>query len=291
MTSPDAHLQPAIAESDNVRQETLEYAQQGPHAIHRQSKLPLTTMSVQEVPFGTRMPEAIRKSYVQQRLPVRQQSLAAPYNRKSLLPCPPTQQQHQQRSRSAASYRSTTTSSTRGGKVKVPPIRTSSIIHLNSLYPNTQGLLPFKSSNKEDQEDDDFDFQSRPPSSIVCVVPTTNHDNSSELFSPDTPNDLHHHQLSSISLPSDIPGSAVVAVSNHHPFTQPPLPPPSSTDDDMLLSPETSNTRRGSEAVSIDTCTTTDYTPNNDSVADQGKGLDALIKPILNNTVYKVFHA
>ncbi|KAI7886615.1 hypothetical protein K492DRAFT_203143 [Lichtheimia hyalospora FSU 10163] len=265
MTSPDAHLLPAIAEPDNVQQETLEYTQQGPHAIHRKSKPPSTTMSVQEMPFGARMPEAIRKSYVQQRLPVRQQSLAAPYNRKSLLPCPPAQQQ--QRSSSATSNISPS------GRIKVPPIRTSSIIHLNSLYPNTNGRLPF---NKEDQEDDDFDFQGRPPSSIVCVVPTTNHDNNSELFSPDTPNDLHQHQLSSISLPSDIPGSvsAATAIAVPNNSIAPPPPPPPPTEDEILLSPETSNhgfIRRGSEAVSIDTCTTADYAPNNDdSVADQG---------------------
>ncbi|CDH50305.1 rho guanyl nucleotide exchange factor [Lichtheimia corymbifera JMRC:FSU:9682] len=273
MTSPDAHLLPAIAEPDNVQEETLDYSQQGPHAIHRKSRTPSPTMPVQEMPFGARMPEAIRKSYVQQRLPVRQQSLAAPYNRKSLLPFPPTQQQQQQRSSSAAaSYRSTShMRPSTGGKVKVPPIRTSSIIHLNSVYPNTPiSTLPSNNKETEEEEDDDFDFQDRPPSSIVCVVPTTNHDNNSELFSPDTPNDLHHQLSSSISLPSDIPGLAA------SPSTHP--PPPSSTlqpstDDDILLSPETSNhgfTRRGSEAVSIDTCTTADYTPNNDSVvADQ----------------------
>lgn len=275
MTSPDAHLLPAIAEPDNVQEETLDYSQQGPHAIHRKSRTPSPTMPVQEMPFGARMPEAIRKSYVQQRLPVRQQSLAAPYNRKSLLPFPPTQQQQQQRSSSAAaSYRSTShMRPSTGGKVKVPPIRTSSIIHLNSVYPNTPiSTLPSNNKETEEEEDDDFDFQDRPPSSIVCVVPTTNHNNNSELFSPDTPNDLHHQLSSSISLPSDIPGLAA------SPSTHP--PPPSSTlqpstDDDILLSPETSNhgfTRRGSEAVSIDTCTTADYTPNNDSVvADQGK--------------------
>ncbi|KAF1802846.1 hypothetical protein FB192DRAFT_1114470 [Mucor lusitanicus] len=150
---------------------------------------------------GSPIPEAIKKYYIQQQLPVRKQSLAAANNQtKSELKKRALQQQHQQQPRMPSPMRN----SSIPFKIQTEPVDVA--IHVESATPtspqyhgNSQSCPSFNIPEEdeeedaieslavgntfdpiklytrrdvdEDDEDDEFNFKDRPPSSIICIKP------------------------------------------------------------------------------------------------------------------------
>lgn len=145
---------------------------------------------------GRPIPEAIRKYYIQQQLPVRKQSLAAANSQtKSELKKRALQQQQQQR------IPSPMRNSSIPFKIQTEPVDVA--IHIESATPtspqyhgNSQSCPSFNipedeedaieslavgnafdpiklyTRQDEDEDDDDeFNFKDRPPSSIICIKP------------------------------------------------------------------------------------------------------------------------
>ncbi|KAG2227132.1 hypothetical protein INT45_003862 [Circinella minor] len=207
----------------------------------------------------------IRKSYVRQKLPVRQQSLAASsYSNK-------------------ANNTNNNGSPVRGNKSKNPylstllnestlssheehpnrqkqklPTRTSSIANLSSLSPPSSRMMlspqqagvinenyntvqeqgEKEEGEGEEEEDEDFNFNHRPPSTIICTRPINTTDDNSNVSPSSSADSAGPSELSSpvISNPTINIDDRNVAASH------PPVP---------LI-----DTRRPSDVCSIDTITT-----------------------------------
>ncbi|KAL7315632.1 RHO1 GDP-GTP exchange protein 2 [Mucor circinelloides] len=149
---------------------------------------------------GRPIPEAIRKYYIQQQLPVRKQSLAAANSQtKSELKKRALQQQQQQR------IPSPMRNSSIPFKIQTEPVDVA--IHIESATPtspqyhgNSQSCPSFnmpedeedaieslavgnafdpiklytrqdEDEDEDDDDDDEFNFKDRPPSSIICIKP------------------------------------------------------------------------------------------------------------------------
>ncbi|KAI9491084.1 CNH domain-containing protein [Zychaea mexicana] len=224
------------------------YKHQGAYAILRPHTTTAEQQQQQQPPryedSAGLITEDVRKSYVRQKLPVRHQSLAAAYTKgnnnsnpssqpsrnsyRSMLPSDPASSSYAQHMNSQ--------------NLKVPA-RTSSIVNLSSLAPQSQratlspNLVPAAATNEnhsiqeqgEIDEEEEFNFQSRPPSMIVCTQPIVTDATSS--FSPDTPGP------GACDLPSPTSTTTTTTITPNHPV--PPI-----------------NTRRPSDIGSVDTMTT-----------------------------------
>jgi hypothetical protein len=114
---------------------------------------------------GTPIPESIKQYYVQQQLPVRKQSLAANNTR------PQMKKRHQQSSFMPSPMRHSSIPSAINTNVAIEiesPTPTSPNNYANNK--SSEDLVERLAINEEDQEeeDDEFNFHDRPPSSIIC---------------------------------------------------------------------------------------------------------------------------
>lgn len=137
---------------------------------------------------GSPIPEAIKKYYIQQQLPVRKQSLAAANNQtKSELKKRALQQQRMpspMRNSSipikiktedmdvAIQVESATPTSPQyhGNSQSCPSFDVSDSVESLTVG-NTFDHIKHFNEQSDDDEDDEFNFKDRPPSSIICIKP------------------------------------------------------------------------------------------------------------------------
>lgn len=262
MTSPHAHLPPTLLENQQAQ---TPYMHQGAYAIRRKQSPSPTPPPTGDQGAGNKLhdiPDSVRKSYVAQKLPVRQQSLAAAYHHgRTVTPIQEesklnrAQTQYTTQSSKSGFARSATISSSTSTqneqRLRNLPKRTSSIMNLSlrkDHHPLDEPLPPppplpptvpkistattpppaaaaVTAPNDEDIEED-FNFSDRPPSAAPQILPVVATDNLS-IFSPETP-------------------------INHPPFHFP-IPD---------LPPIDTGKRRPSEVCSIDTATTVETLPD-----------------------------
>ncbi|KAI9323223.1 CNH domain-containing protein [Dichotomocladium elegans] len=220
MSSPDAYTHPTMAllHSQSPQRQSHQYVRQGAHVIRRNDMQPVTCAALppeealeeeRMIYFGEKMPESVRKSYMQQKLPVRKQSLA--YHRHSCaisrrntrqtsplaqLPSPLGGERGMHQASEAIS-----SSLSPIAKLQAPPTRTSSMLHrkavkqakINSSRTEADDAAatpqaPIHSPAVIDERDDeDFDFKDRPPSTVICIRPIDTHSEDGEDMSPFSP--------------------------------------------------------------------------------------------------------
>ncbi|KAG0188848.1 RHO1 GDP-GTP exchange protein 2 [Apophysomyces sp. BC1034] len=174
MSNSDANL-PTVVEGEPVPND--QYSQDGAYTT-RQKRNTVFNYA------GGPIPEAIKKSYVNQQLPVRKQSLAAFKNKK-----PSNKGQH-------ASFITSSLHNANIFHMSSPPMSPTqtrgspTLVHMSepptpeSASPKSPGLsflAPPSSTTIEEEEE--FNFRNRPPSTVICTQPIVATDNPSP-FSP-----------------------------------------------------------------------------------------------------------
>lgn len=279
MTSPDAHLPPILECVQSSQEQANPYSHQGAYAIRRRettapgSPMPARTTSSNSqgtAPFdykGGPIPEAIKNSYVQQQLPIRQQSLAASFGQTLPSQENPSQAIDKPSVPSIAKSSLENTADNTGScelntdNSPVPtrkssinrsstPKRTKQQPTVASYKRQTQLTPTLSTADTLNEDDEDFNFRDRPPSSLLCIQPVVARDSAS-LFSPQTPATDHHpYQFPAVDASSKITVSTINSGATWNPHRL--------TEEEMSsASPDTpSDDRRPSETVSVDTTST-----------------------------------